>query len=247
MNRRRNQRTYQQNREARREEEFSKLDAWEPKTQLGQEVKKGEITDIAQILDSGRKILEPEIVDKLIPDLDVDFILIGQSKGKFGGGRRRIFRQTQKKTREGNKPIFSVMAVVGNKNGYIGVGVGKAKETLPAREKAIRNAKMNLMRVVRGCGSWQCSCGESHSIAFETSGKEASVSIKLMPAPKGTGLVVDKEVKKVLELAGIKDIWSKTTGQTKIKINTIRALLRAFKNASKTYVQDKNKITIGAK
>ena len=229
------------------EERFSALEAWKPKTELGNLVKLKKITDIAQILESGTKILEPEIVDLLIPNLDVDFILTGQSKGKFGGGKRRIFRQTQKKTREGNKPIFSVMAVVGNKDGYVGVGIGKSKETLPAREKAVRKAKTNLIQVLRGCGSWRCTCGECHSIPFQIEGKEASVKIRLIPAPKGTGLVVDKEIKKILELAGIKDIWSKTWGQTRQKINSVKALFKALDKGSKTHVKSKSNIKYGVK
>ncbi|MFT4305063.1 MAG: hypothetical protein ACMXX8_03140, partial [Candidatus Woesearchaeota archaeon] len=126
---------------------------WEPKTDLGKDVKNGKITDIDQILDSGKKILEPEIVDYLMPDLETDLLLIGQSKGKFGGGQRRVFRQTQKKTREGNKPQFATIAIVGDKNGHIGIGYGKSRETVPAREKAIRRAKLNIFKIRRGSGS----------------------------------------------------------------------------------------------
>ncbi len=228
------------------EEKFSALEAWEPKTQLGRDVKEKKITSLSQILNSGKKIMEPEIVDSLLPNLEADFILIGQAKGKFGGGKRRIFRQTQKKTREGNKPIFSVMAVVGNRNGYIGVGIGKAKETLPAKEKAIRRAKLNVVQILRGCGSWRCTCGEPHSIPFKISGRESSVNITLKPAPKGTGLVVDKEIKKVLELAGVKDIWSKSKGQTRQKINFIHALMKAFKAETNMHIKNKSKIKFGA-
>src|SRR3989338_7676621 len=86
---------------------------WNPKTKLGREVKDGKITNINQILETKRKILEPEIVDFLLP-LKSDLISIGQSKGKFGGGKRRAWRQTQRKTEEGNVPTFSTMAVVGD-------------------------------------------------------------------------------------------------------------------------------------
>ena len=106
-----------------------------------------------------------------------DLLLIGQSKGKFGGGARRIFKQTQKKTPEGNKPSFACAAVVGNEDGYVGVGSGKSKDTVPAREKAIRRAKLNLFKIRRGCGSWECNCKTHHSIPFETEGKCGSVSI----------------------------------------------------------------------
>ena len=204
-------------------------EAWKPKTELGKKVKAGEITDIKDILDSGLRILEPEIVECLMPDLTSDLLLIGQSKGKFGGGQRRVFRQTQKKTREGNKPKFATMAVVGNENGYFGLGYGKSKETVPAREKAQRNAKLNITKIRRGCGSWQCGCKEPHSIPFKVSGKCGSTIIELKPAPKGTGLNTESECAKILKAAGIKDVWSQTRGQTKTKINLIDACLKALK------------------
>ena len=125
------------------------IEAWEPRTLLGREVKEGRIKDINEILDSEKKILEPEIVDSLL-ELKKEPILIGQSKGKFGGGKRRAWRQTQRKTKEGNVPTFSTMEIVGDENGHIGVGVGKSKETLPALNKALKKAKMNLMKIERG-------------------------------------------------------------------------------------------------
>src|SRR3989338_5175664 len=93
--------------------EFDKS-RWNPKTGIGKKVKNDEITDIAEILDNGLKILEPEIVDALLSSLSTELLLIGQSKGKFGGGQRRAFKQTQKKTQEGNKPKFATMAAIGN-------------------------------------------------------------------------------------------------------------------------------------
>src|SRR3989338_5986032 len=96
------------------------IEAWKPKTSLGQQVKSGKIKQIDEILEKGMKIMEPQIVDILLPNLEVALLLIGQSKGKFGGGQRRVFKQTQKKTREGNKPRFSTIAVVGNNNGHLG-------------------------------------------------------------------------------------------------------------------------------
>ena len=158
-------------------------EGWKPKTSLGKKVKNNEINDIGEILDKGLKILEPEIVDLLLPHLNVDLLLIGQSKGKFGGGQRRVFKQTQKKTCEGNKPKFAAFAVVGNENGYVGVGYGKSRETVPAREKAIRNAKLNIIKIRRGCGSWQCECKEPHTTPYSAKGKCGSVEIVLIPAP----------------------------------------------------------------
>ena len=202
---------------------------WDPKTSIGKEVKAGTITNVDQILDNGKKILEAQIVDILLPDAESDLLLIGQSKGKFGGGQRRVFKQTQKKTREGNKPKFGTYAVVGNYNGYVGIGFGKSKETVPAREKAIRNAKLSLFKIRRGCGSWQCGCKGPHSIPFKVQGKCGSVIVTLMPAPKGKGLCVESECAKVLKFAGIKDVWSRTEGKTVSKINLMKACEKALK------------------
>ncbi|MBT4823713.1 30S ribosomal protein S5 [Candidatus Woesearchaeota archaeon] len=221
------------------------MESWKPKTDLGQKVKNKEITDIDYILDNGLRILEPEIVDLLIPDLETDLLLIGQSKGKFGGGQRRVFRQTQKKTQEGNKPKFATYALVGNKDGYFGIGYGKAKETVPAREKAIRRAKLNVVKIPRGCGSWECNCGNPHTIPFRTEGKCGSVIVKFFPAPKGTGLCVEKECGKILGLAGIKDVWSKSIGKTKTKINHVKACIVALDNLMKTRLTHKQKSEMG--
>lgn len=208
------------------------LEKWKPKTLLGRKVKSGEIKDIDEIFKSGKRILEVEIIDHLMPSLESDLLMIGQSKGKFGGGARRVFRQTQKKTMEGNKPSFATVAVVGNRNGYVGVGYAKAKETVPAREKALRRAKLNLFLIKRGSGSWQSSTSEPHSIPFAVTGRCGSVRLTLMPAPVGKGLIIEKECKKILELSGIKDIWSKASGQTGSKLNMITACVLALKRLS---------------
>jgi len=215
-----------------------RLEQWTPKTELGRKVKAGEITDIDEIYATGKPILEVEIIDILFPNLESDLLLVGQSKGKFGGGARRVFKQTQKKTKEGNKPSFATMAVVGNRDGYVGVGYAKAKETVPAREKALRRAKLNLFSIKRGSGSWLSSTSDPHSIPYNVSGKQGSVSITLMPAPVGKGLIVEKECRKVLELAGIKDVWSKTSGQTSTKTNLVDACVMALKQLNAYKMSD---------
>lgn len=230
--------------EVKEKKTFDK-EGWKPKTEIGKKVKSGEIADVDAILDKGIKIMEPEIVDILLPSLEVDLLLIGQSKGKFGGGQRRVFKQTQKKTQEGNKPKFATIAVVGDKNGHVGVGYGKSKETVPAREKAIRNAKLNIMKIIRGCGSWQCGCKQPHTIPFSVQGKCGSVVLRLMPAPKGTGLCVESECKKILSLAGIEDVWSKTRGQTGSKTNLVYACIRAIKNMTTMKVLQKYSESLG--
>ncbi len=225
------------NRRDKREKPKLNAEEWKPKTSLGKQVKNKEITDIEVILDSGFNISETEIVDILIPDLDTELLLIGQSKGKFGGGQRRVFKQTQKKTREGNKPKFATYALVGNKNGLVGTGYGKSKETVPAREKSTRNAKLNLIKIRRGCGSWECGCREPHTIPFAVTGKCGSVIVHLFPAPKGTGLVAEKVIQKIVGMAGVKDVWSKSFGKTTSKINLIKACMAALKSLMTTKIR----------
>jgi len=224
-------------RQSRREEmekqaKEEHLANWKPKTKLGLEVKTGKIKDVNEIFNKGMKILEPEIVDLLIPNLKSDLLLIGQAKGKFGGGKGRFWRQTQRKTAEGNVPAFSCLIVIGDEKGHVGIGLGKARETLPAKEKAMRDAKLNLIRVSCGCGSFDCSCKDSHSIPFKVRGKVSSSVMELLPAPKGTGLAIERECKKILKLAGIKDVYSRTFGQTRTKINLAFACYNALKNTT---------------
>lgn len=211
-------------------------DEWTPKTKLGKEVKEGKTTSVDKILDDGRAILEPEIVDFLLPGIQSDAIFIGQSKGKLGGGKRKAVKQTQKVTEDGSTVKFTSMAVIGNNNGIIGLGIGKSKDTLPSKNKSVRNAKTNMIKIRRGCGSWACGCAEPHSIPFKVMGKCGSVEVELIPAPKGTGLKVNAECAKLLKLAGIKDIWSKTKGHTESKLNNLFALFEALKQLSEVKV-----------
>jgi small subunit ribosomal protein S5 len=213
-------------------EAASKLASWVPKTKLGKEVKEKKIKNIDEILDDKKKILEEQIVDTLI-NVQSDLLFVGQSKGKFGGGKRRAWKQTQRKTKEGNVPTFSTLAVVGDENGHVGIGMGHAKETLPARDKSIRQAKLGLIKVTRACSSFDCACSEKHSIPFKVEGKSGSVRVTLIPAPQGTGLVVAGEMKKILKLAGIKDVYSKTFGTKGTTVNLARATVDALRKTNK--------------
>lgn len=227
-----------------REPLVNPLDVWVPCTDLGKLVKSGEVKTLDEVFAKGYTIMEPEVVDMLVPNLQTDLLLIGQAKGKFGGGQRRIFRQTQKKTREGNIIKFATCALVGDGNGYVGVAFGKSGETVPARDKSQRAAKLNIMKVRRGCGSWE---GEAdyNSIPFAVTGKCGSAEITLMPAPKGTGLCVERECAKILKAAGIKDVWSKTAGQTKTKVNLIKACVDALQKLSEMKIQSSHIESLG--
>ena len=207
-----------------KEQQAKALEDWRPVTELGKKVKAGKIKDIDEALKS--KILESEIVDLLLKTKE-NILNIGQAKGKFGGGKRRAWRQTQRKTKEGNVATFSCMAVVGN-DGYVGLGYGRAKETLPARAKAIRKAKLNLMKIKKACSSFDCTCGEPHTVPFIVEGKTGSSRVKLMPAAQGTGLVVGDELKKILRVAGIKDVYSVTKGKKRTTLNMAKACIDAL-------------------
>jgi len=216
--------------EAKVEEELSK---WIPRTSLGKAVAKGEVTDINKVLDEGVKIKEFQIVDKLVPSLESELTLIGGRPGKGGGIERTALRISAKMHRSGRRYTSTAFAIVGNRDGLVGVGKGSGLESRSAIEKATEKAKLNIIKVPRGCGSWECECGQSHSIPFKTEGKGGSVRIRLLPAPKGIGLVVDDESKKVMQLAGIRDVWGRSIGDTATRINLIRATFNALKNLHK--------------
>ncbi|MDI6826627.1 MAG: 30S ribosomal protein S5 [Candidatus Aenigmarchaeota archaeon] len=213
--------------ETKVEEELAK---WTPKTNLGKAVLRGEVTDINQILDKGGKIKEPQIIDKLIPNLESELVFIGGRPGKGGGIERTPLRITAKMHRSGRRYTTTAFAIVGNKDGIVGIGKGSGKESVDTIEKAIKKAKLSIIKVPRGCGSWECGCGEPHSIPFKTTGKEGSVKITLLPAPKGIGLAVNDESKKILSLAGIKDVWGQSIGDTATRMNLVKATFNALKN-----------------
>ena len=188
---------------------------WIPKTRLGMLVKEGKITSIDEIFVNNLPIREPEIVDALLPDLKHEVVSVNF---------------VQRQTDAGEVSRFQVTVVVGNENGYVGIGMGKAKQIRQAIEKAIKNAKLNIVPVRRGCGSWECLCGEPHSVPFKVFGKSGSVEILLLPAPKGVGLVAGDVAKVVLRLAGIKDVWTRSRGETRTAHNMAKAVYNALKS-----------------
>ena len=194
------------------------LEDWEPKTKLGKAVKAGEITDIDEILKAGKVILEPEIVDMLLPDLKSVTIEI---------------RPTQRVTDSGRRISYRAVVLVGDGNGHIGVGVGKSSEVRSAIEYAVKNAKKNIIYVPRGCGSWECQCNLDHSIPFAVSGKESSSIVELKPAPRGIGLAANDTIKEVLSLVGIKDVWSRARGSTSNRYNIVLATIKALKKLNR--------------
>ncbi|TRM74739.1 30S ribosomal protein S5 [Sulfolobus sp. B5] len=191
------------------------IEEWKPRTLVGKMIKEGKITSIKELYDRNLPITEPEIVDVLLPKLKYEVVDIAV---------------VQKQTDAGEISRYKVLVIMGNMDGYVSIGTGKAKQLRVAIQKAIRDAKMNIIPVRRGCGSWQCTCGEPHSLPFKVVGKDGSVRIELLPAPKGTGLVVGSKLKILLTYAGIKDAWSITKGETRTTENFIRAGYNALYN-----------------
>jgi small subunit ribosomal protein S5 len=209
---------------------------WIPRTELGRQVASGQIT-LDEIFTQGRKIKEAGIVDKLLPNLQTDIIFIGGSPGKGGGIKRTPTRRTARMHRSGRRYRVQAVAVVGNGDGYFGIGLGEAIEHRHAIDKATENAKLSIIPVKRGCGSWECACGDLHSIPYKVEGKAGSVRVRLIPAPKGIGLCINDEAKKIMRLAGIIDIWSKCFGSAATRGNYAYAVFDAFKRINKMKIE----------
>jgi len=125
----------------------------------------------------------------------------------------------------GRRFSFSVALVVGDKKGCIGLGLGKAGDTSLAINKALRNAKKNMVRL---------KLTKTFSIPFEISAKFSSSQIRLMPN-KGRGLVVGSVIRDIVKLAGMKDITGKILSGSKNKLNNAKAVMKALSQISSKY------------
>ena len=188
---------------------------WIPRTSLGRMVQEGRITSLNEVFVEGYRIQEVEVVDTLLPNLQQDVLDINL---------------VQKQTDAGEKSRFKALVVVGNYEGFFGLGVGKDKQVRAAIQKAVLNAKINVVPVKRGCGSWECECGDPHTLPFQVSGRCGSVRIKLFPAPRGLGVVAGDVAKKIISFVGIKDCWSRSFGSTRTVPSFAYATYDALKN-----------------
>ncbi len=179
-------------------------------------VKKGEIKSMGEAINSGLPLREPEIVDALLPELEDEVLNINM---------------VQRMTDSGRRVRFAITAVTGNKDGFVGLGQAKGKEVGPTIRRAIDRAKINMIEVRRGAGSWQSGDGAlATSIPYRTNGKCASTDVTIKPAPQGTGLVGGKVARSVLGLAGVQDAYVFTRGQTRTTTNNAKALFSALEN-----------------
>jgi small subunit ribosomal protein S5 len=203
---------------------------WEPKTKLGKLVKKGEITTMTAALKSGLPLREPEIVDILLQKVEDEVIDVNM---------------VQRMTDSGRRVKFVITVAVGNNDGFIGFGQAKGKEVGSSIRKAIENAKLNMIEIRRGCGSWECGCGKPHTVPCAITGKSGSVEITLKPAPRGIGLATGNVSKKILTLAGVKDCWAFTRGKTKTTVNYAKAVFNALEENAEMRVMDSQVKKIG--
>ena len=187
---------------------------WIPKTILGKKVASGEITAMDEIYKKGFRIQEAGIIKKLLPDLKTEVIDVGL---------------IQKMTPNGQSTRFKALVAAGNENGWLGIGLGKSKQMRIAIEKANNAAFLNVSPVKLGCGSWECRCDQKHSVPYRVTGKGGSVSIELLPGPRGLGLVAGGKIRNLLRLAGIKDAWTFTRGSTATMNSTSKALLECLR------------------
>lgn len=198
---------------------------WEPRTRLGKLVAEEEITTMEDALNSGLPFKEPEITDQLlsIEDEVLDINMV------------------QRMTDSGRRVKFRCVCAIGNRDGYVGYAEGRDDQVGSAIQKAIEIAKLNMVHVSRGCGSWECGCGRPHTVALRTDGKAGSVEVELRPAPRGLGLAAGETARSVLELAGIEDIWTHTSGKTRTTVNFAKATFNALRATGEARVPERTR------
>jgi small subunit ribosomal protein S5 len=180
-------------------------------------IQEGKIATMEDLFLSGIKISEPQIVDALLPDIQEEVINVNL---------------VQKQTDAGEKSRFKAIVAVGNRDGYIGIGNGKASQVRNAIEKAAASARLNIVPIKRGCGSWECNCGQPHSVPFQVEGKCGGVRVVIVPGPRGLGLVSSEVAKTIFGLAGVKDLWMRSFGSTRTVPSYAYAI---FDGLRKTY------------
>lgn len=137
--------------------------------------------------------------------------------------------RVSKKTKGGNKIGFSVLTVVGNKNGKVGVGLGKAPDVSSAIKKGVAIAKKHAIEIPIINGS----------IPFEYKIKLGAARVLLKPAPPGSGVIAGGAVRSVVSLAGIQNISSKVLG-TDNQASNVYATMEALKQISVRFYREKS-------
>jgi len=195
-----------------------KKDGWVPVTKLGRLVQAKLIKKLEEIYLFSLPIKEYQIIDYFFgegPDAKLKDEVVK-------------IMPVQKQTRAGQRTRFKAFVVVGDFDGHVGLGVKCAKEVATAIRGAIINAKLSVVPVRRGY--WGNKIGLPHTVPTKITGKCGSVSVRLVPAPRGTGIVAARTPKKILTMAGIQDVFTSSTGCTKTMGNFVKATFVALCN-----------------
>jgi small subunit ribosomal protein S2e len=186
---------------------------WVPVTKLGRLVQEGKIKSLEHIYLFSMPIKEHQIVEAFCPTLKDEVMKI---------------MPVQKQTRAGQRTRFKAFVVVGDSNGHIGLGVKCSKEVATAIRGAIILAKLSVIPVRRGY--WGNKIGPPHTVPTKVTGKCGSVTVRLVPAPRGAGIVAARVPKKVLQFAGIEDVFTSSRGSTKTLGNFVKATYQCLLN-----------------
>jgi len=189
--------------------------AWVPMTKLGRLVNAGHIANIEEVYKHSLPIKEFQIIDHFFP------------QGALKDDVMKI-HPVQKMSAAGQTNRFVAYVLVGDQNGHIGLGSKCAKEVATAIRGGIIAAKLSLIPVRRGY--WGGKLGLPHTVPMKVSGKCGSVSVRLIPAPRGSGVVGSPVLKKMLQFAGIADCFSSSSGHTRTKGNFMKAAFSALKS-----------------
>jgi len=176
-------------------------------------VKDGKIKYLEEIYLHSLPVKEYQIIDYFLKDKLKDEVM--------------KISPVQKQTRAGQRTRFKAIIVVGDSDGHIGLGEKLAKEVANAIKGAIFAAKLTVIPVRRGY--WGNRIGKPHTVPCKVNGKCGSVNFRLIPAPRGTGIVAAPAPKKVLQLAGIQDVYTQARGQTATQQNFVKATFVALK------------------
>ena len=132
----------------------------------------------------------------------------------------------QKQTRAGQRTRFKAFVAIGDYNGHVGLGVKCSKEVATAIRGAIILAKLSIVPVRRGF--WGNKIGRPHTVPCKVTGKCGSIWVRLIPAPRGTGIVSAPVPKKLLQMAGIEDCYTSARGSTGTLGNFGKFLFKRF-------------------